>query len=68
MVEESKTQARKNSAPIGVDELASLTANLTIDRKKKRKEQKAAPQISVKSKKISKREKREKQKKVQCRK
>ena len=64
MVEESKTEVGKKSAQIGVDELASLTANLSIDRRKKKKD---APQISVKSKKISKREKREKQKKVQCR-
>ena len=65
MIEESKIEARP---AIGVDELASLTANLTIARKGKKKDQKAAPQISVKSKKISKKDKQEKRKKQQCRK
>ena len=43
---------------MGVDELANLTSKMTIDKKKKAKEQKSVPKIQVKSKKISKRERR----------
>ena len=43
---------------MGVDELANLTSKMTIDKKKKAKEQKSVPQIQVKSRKISKRERR----------
>ena len=47
----------KELKPVNMDDLTTLTANLKIARKGKKKEGLAAPKIQVKSKAISKKEK-----------
>ena len=68
-MEAEPVKVKKNAKPVTVDDLAALTANLVIDKKRAKKEAKAAaPVIQIKSKTITKKDKNLAKKAKHCRK